>query len=487
MGKYRDLAKNIGAFGLSTFATRLVSFLLIPLYTAYLSTSDFGLTDMTTTVVSLLIPVATLSFTESTIRFCIDDPDQSDRYVSVGFWTMLGSCLLTAFLLPLLGLNIFGGLDQYPLYFLAVYTTTTFLGFFSGVARGFNQVGLIAGSSILSTLISAATSSVLIAYVHLGVPGFMIGLITGNVAGCLTYILCGHHWRHISLRAMAGQKSATLRVMLGYSLPLVPNAVSWWINTSINRFFITGVLGIGASGLFAAASKIPNILNILAGIFQEAWSLSAFQQFKQEGVRQFFSNIFVFYNAMIAVSCSALMLLSPMLGSLLLRGSFYGAWVYMPVLLLAFYYSTLSSFYGTVFTASMRTGPLFTTTAAGALISLIVGYPLVHTMGLMGACIAAVLSNGAVWLLRLRVSRAILTLPVPVPSLVATNILLIAQSLTGFTPSLPFMPINLVVLVALATIQGSHIISPLRHIVCGYTMLGTHRSREDKQRRPKTN
>ena len=47
-----------------------------------------------------------------------------------------------------------------------------------------------------------------------------------------------------------------LKKMLLYSVPLMPNAIFWWVGTSVNRFFITSMLGIGASGLFAAASKI---------------------------------------------------------------------------------------------------------------------------------------------------------------------------------------------------------------------------------------
>ena len=44
MNKYRTLLLNIGLFGINTVATKLITFLLVPLYTYYLSTKEFGIT-----------------------------------------------------------------------------------------------------------------------------------------------------------------------------------------------------------------------------------------------------------------------------------------------------------------------------------------------------------------------------------------------------------------------------------------------------------
>ena len=50
MNKYKTLLLNIGLFGINTVATKLITFLLVPLYTYYLSTKEFGITDMSLTV-----------------------------------------------------------------------------------------------------------------------------------------------------------------------------------------------------------------------------------------------------------------------------------------------------------------------------------------------------------------------------------------------------------------------------------------------------
>ena len=50
MGKYKDLMVNTGLFAFTQIATKLITFFLVPLYTAYMSTADFGVTDMSSTV-----------------------------------------------------------------------------------------------------------------------------------------------------------------------------------------------------------------------------------------------------------------------------------------------------------------------------------------------------------------------------------------------------------------------------------------------------
>ena len=61
MGKYKNLLVNIGLFTLNTVSTKLITFLLVPLYTYFLTAAQYGVTDMSLTVAGLVTPVVTLS------------------------------------------------------------------------------------------------------------------------------------------------------------------------------------------------------------------------------------------------------------------------------------------------------------------------------------------------------------------------------------------------------------------------------------------
>lgn len=60
-GRARELAVNTGLFAISSFGSKIISFLLLPLYTAVLSTGDYGTVDLINSTVGLLVPLLTLN------------------------------------------------------------------------------------------------------------------------------------------------------------------------------------------------------------------------------------------------------------------------------------------------------------------------------------------------------------------------------------------------------------------------------------------
>ena len=72
VNRYRYLLKNIGLLTLSSFATKLLSFFLVPLYTNILSTTEYGTYDLFNTTIGVLLPILTLNIQEAVMRFSID-------------------------------------------------------------------------------------------------------------------------------------------------------------------------------------------------------------------------------------------------------------------------------------------------------------------------------------------------------------------------------------------------------------------------------
>ena len=69
MKKYNYLLKNIGLLTLSSFASKILSFLLVPLYTSILTTKQYGIYDMFNTTVMLLLPLITIDIVDAVLRF----------------------------------------------------------------------------------------------------------------------------------------------------------------------------------------------------------------------------------------------------------------------------------------------------------------------------------------------------------------------------------------------------------------------------------
>nr|WP_274955240.1 polysaccharide biosynthesis C-terminal domain-containing protein [Bifidobacterium crudilactis] len=413
MGKYKNLVTNIGLFGLSTVSTKLITFILIPLYTGYLSKAEFGMTDLGIATSSLLLPMMTLCIGDATMRFVLAGKDKPQECISIGLLVTLGGCLASAAALPLLNLGIFGGLGEYKAEFFVMFVLNVLTEYLSQVARALNKIKLIAGISIISSTIMGGAAAVFIAVLDWGVQGYWGSLIIGYGFSVFCYLFPGKIYLQIQLHLRdSGQLFIISKKMLRYCLPLVPDALLWWMSTSINRFFITGMLGVAATGLFAAAGKIPNILAAAYGLFSRAWQLSAYQEYGSKEAAHFFGTVFKSLNAVLTVCISALIILSPMLASILFQRQFYSAWTLAPLLLVAVYFSQLSSFYSTVYAASMRTSLIMKTTVVGAILCAGLTWLLIPKLGLQGASLALTVSNATVFGVRVIMARTIMKIPI---------------------------------------------------------------------------
>lgn len=430
MGKYKTLLVNIGIFGLNVFATKLIAFFLVPLYTSHMTPVQYGVADMAQTTQNLITPVLTLSIADAVLRFSVEGVENRHKYIGFGLYITLASCVLACILLPMLNLSVFGGLGNYKILFLMVYCAGAFQTLYSSVARSYGHLRLMAVSSIISSLVTCYLSVDLIVYKGMGVSGYLLALFVGSLVAITTYIAIGgiEGYLVVPMRSLQIGKH-DLQDLLSYSIPLVPNSVFWWAGMGVSRFFITGSLGVAYSGLYAAASKLPNLINSIYSIFQQAWTLSAFQEIKNEGVEDFYSKVFKLLQLLLVVVCQILICGAPFLAHWILKDKFYVGWVYIPIVSIGVFLNCLSSFYGSVFTSSKQTGYLMKTTFVGALTCVVFSAFLTPELGVAGAALSMVACNASVFLMRAYEARTVLPFEVNWKLLIATIAFLLMQGL----------------------------------------------------------
>lgn len=467
MSKYKNLALNAVLFAVNAFATKFVVFLLVPLYTYFMTTEEYGITDMSLTVISLVTPLATLSMADAAVRFIVGDRDRESNYATVAFVITCVSVAFVALLTPALDLPVFGGLGAYKVEFVLAYASSAFLQLCSEVARGRGEVKLIPVCAAVSSLATCVCAGVLIGLFGLAIEGYFISVTVGPVLAVAVYLIAGGLGSLFAsgFRSMVYGSGLSDRLksivtpMLKYSLPLIPNSLFWWVGTSINRFFITGMLGIGASGLFAAAGKVPGLVNTAYTVFQQAWQLSAFQEAKEEGLERFFSQVFLALQVLMLVLCSALSLLAPTVASLFLQGEFYNAWPLMPVLLLANLLNVFNAFFGTVYTTTMHTGYIMKTTVYGAIACVVLTPLLIMPLGVSGACIASCAGNALVLLMRAIDSRRFLKVDAGWSFLLLCLALIAFQAVLAISQIPYWQMLSTLVFVVISVIQVVRVMS----------------------------
>ena len=124
MNRYKYLLKNIGLLTLSSFATKLLSFFLVPLYTNILTTTEYGTYDLFNTTIGVLLPILTLNIQEAVMRFSIDEKNSRKSIV-----TIATRYLLISNVFVILGLSINYTFEisvivkEYALFFFLMFFT----------------------------------------------------------------------------------------------------------------------------------------------------------------------------------------------------------------------------------------------------------------------------------------------------------------------------------------------------------------------------
>ena len=175
MESYKYLAKNIGLLALSNFGTKLITFLLVPLYTNILTTSEYGEYDFLNATISLLVPILTLNIMESTLRYTLSKEDNVNDIFSISMKYFLIAILV---MLAFIGINyvtdIFPIINDYWGLFFLLFITNAFGGIIVSFARGIDQIIDVSISSIISTLTIVGLNIILLVIFKMGIVGFCL-------------------------------------------------------------------------------------------------------------------------------------------------------------------------------------------------------------------------------------------------------------------------------------------------------------------------
>lgn len=392
--KFRWLFRNTILFAIGEFSSKIIVFLLLPFYTSYLSTEEYGIVDLIQVTLNLAIPILTMSICESVLRFGLLDRYDKKKIFGVGVDLTLFACIVCFALLWLpLGITV----ADYRGYIFLAFVTQAFQMLFSYFARAIDDVREISISSIIATFLTAGTNILLIAVFRLGVIGYLTALVIGNAYRAAHLLVRCRLWRYYDRY----KNPQLVKEMLIYSLPLIPNALFWWINSSIDKYCITLLTTVASVGIYSVAGKIPSILNVVTTVFNSAWRMSAVKERDKGDADRFYSEVYGVYSLLICLCTFGLTILSKFLGGFLYQRDFQEAWRVVPVLLLAFAVDSLNAFLGSLFAAEGKTSILFTTTAVGSVINIVLNLWLIPSMGVYGAGVATYISHIAVWITRM--------------------------------------------------------------------------------------
>ena len=433
MKKYLELLKNIGILTLSNFGSKILSFLLVPLYTAMLSAEEYGNFDFINVTISLLIPLLTLNISEAALRFLLDSKRTEDEKKDITYITfryaLISIAIVTMFSVINYIFNFIPILKDNFIFFIIFYLVSVMYQVIQNITRGYDKLFDIAVAGIINSISMITLNILFLLVFKIGLTGYFLANIisTGIVTIYLSFKL------RISKNINNKTNKIIEKEMIQYSKPLMLNSTAWWITNISDRYIITFMCGIAANGIYSVAYKIPSILSIIQNIVNQAWTISAVKNINDDSGNKFVRNVYSFYNFIMVAGCSSLIILTKILAKMLYNNEFYSAWKYMPFLLISIVFGALSGVLGGIFSAEKNTKILGYTTIGGAIINIILNFILIGKVGVIGAAIATAISYFVVWAIRIIVVQRKYKLKLNVKRDIIAYITLIVQSLIILT------------------------------------------------------
>lgn len=423
MNSYKKLAGNSFIFAVGSLGSKLVSIILVPLYTYYLSTEEYGTVDLLLTTVTMLLPIVTASSFEALLRFAMDKKNDASEVLDQSLIITFIGFVLFLVLYPVLALfNVFGPYLPYLYGLLLVQMLERTLAQY---ARAINYIKIFALNGILLTFTTGILNILFLMVFELGVTGYFTSMILANALSIVFLFVMTKVYRTLRLRKM---NKPLVKEMLQYSVPMIPNSLMWWLINASSRYFIRFFVGASGNGLFAVASKIPTIINLINQIFTQAWQISAIEEFENKNKSEFYSTVFRYLASIMFIGASAVTLIVKFLFVHLFAADYYSSWQAVPFLLLSSVFATFSGFLGTNYVAAKETKGVFKTSVYGGGLSLLFNVIFIPMFGIVGAGLSSMLSFFLMFVLRVFDTRKFIAMTINWPIQLASIGLILLQT-----------------------------------------------------------
>lgn len=415
--------KAIGLYAIGNLGSKLITFLMVPLYTYYVNASDYGFYDICLTLIFFAIPFMTLQMRDGAFRFLVDADDDKRRSIVVTF------AYRVMFVSSIVAIIVGGCVEmfasvQYLWLAILLLIVMSFYEVVVQITRGLGNTVSFVGAGIISSLGIGVFSVVFVVFFDMGIEGVFIANILARVVA-LGYIEIKD--RIICRYLVAKPDYGTIRnEILKYTLPLIPGLVFWWIIGSTDRLFIEHYLGLSANGLYAVAFRLVSVLQVLATIFYQAWQETALRQYDSDDRDKFFSDMFNNYLYVLLCVSIVFVFSLRMCYGWLVSEEFSTSVQYLYPMAVSVVLFALVAFMDMGYQCAKDTKRTLPAIILAAVINLVLNFTLIRYIGLWGVVTTSIVTYLVLLVYRIYDMRRYFKLRLYKRSMIATMLLLVS-------------------------------------------------------------
>lgn len=431
------LSRHTSVYGLSNILNRIVSFVLLPLYTRYLSPADYGVMDLlyfTTAFIGILLEVG-INTALSRFYFDSDDPKERNKVVTTAYYGFgVGSTViilvLIAFSKSISGL-IFKGTDYTDLMILALVG----LGLDMYIKVSFTYLRVRMRSftlmmvSVSRLIMQLSMNIIFIVYLDMGVKGILLSTVISNIV--LVLFLLPYVLRETGLRF----SKEKFKEMFFFGLPLIPsNFMAYIVNVS-DRYFVNAFSGLTLTGLYTLGYRFGILVNeFFASPFAQVWIPRRYEMYKRGDSARVFGKIFTYFSTLLFFGGLGISILSKDVIKIMADESFWDAHFVVPIITLSYVISSFQMHFNIGIMIEKKTKYILYINIVTAALNLALNYIMIKNYDMFGAAYATLISFTAKVILVYIVSNRLIPIRVEWARFIKAGVLALGM----------FFPINMV-------------------------------------------
>lgn len=397
MSKNIELAKNTLVLTVGKLCTQFVSFLLLPLYTALLDSSEYGIVDLFATYIALFLPIICWQFDQGMFRFMLDIREDkhkiSELFTSLILTNFLQCLVFVALFIPV----SFFFRSEYKFYLLLNVLFSLFSAMLMQFARGIGKMTVYSVGSFITATVTILFNIFFLVVLKMGAVGMFRATILGLAINVIYLTVATRAWAYFDIRKYNYE---LVKAVAQYSLPLVPNQISGWVLSASDRTIVSWFLGLTENGIYAVAYKFSGIVATFYGFFNMAWVESVSLHFHESDRDEFLSSMIYTVLGIFCSVCLGIIAIMPFAFPILVDVNYGQAFYHIPILLVAVVFQICVGLLSAVYLALKKSSVIARTTIVGAIINILVHLSLVKFVGLYAASVSTLVSYAAVAIYR---------------------------------------------------------------------------------------
>ena len=408
----RSIITGSSAYTAAHALTQATGFFLIPIYTRVLTTDDYGIISVLGVVVAIGTALLSMGVYAPQVRYYHEFRDEARRAGEFLFAInalVLGvgvsvSLLLTGFGEPLFRLLI---RDEAVVFvpFVVISIWNALLGTVNQLVPSY----LVAtkqffGGAALQVARFIITVSLIILFVvgrREGALGSIKGVLIGHVVAFVAF-----YWvyaRHFVLRL----RRADIRNILSMGLPVMVHGTALAVMVSVDKLILKAFLPLSSVGIYNLGHKFGLVMSVIVLSVNRAWMPNYYELMDHPAIDREaeIRRVFAVWLTVIGTLCVFGGAVSKDVVRIATGADYHGAWIVVPVILIAYFFQGIYFFVGGPIFFFKRTLylPFITVCVAGVNIAL--NLLLIPRLGIMGAAASSAISFALLALVTYLVSR----------------------------------------------------------------------------------